>query len=59
VQNGYNGFLCENLNEWEKNLENLLQNPEKRKILGANARKTIIERYSVQANTSNFLNLFV
>jgi len=59
VQNGYNGFLCKNLIDWEKSLEDLLQNPEKRKILGANARKTIIERYSLQANTSNFLNIFV
>lgn len=58
VQNGYNGFLCESNQEWEQTLLFLLENAELRYNLGKNARKTIVERYSVIANQKNFEQFF-
>ena len=59
VENNSNGFLCENEQDWENALRVLLQNEQTRKMIGANARATIIHNYSVLANTSNFLEIFV
>ncbi|MBC8110115.1 MAG: glycosyltransferase [Verrucomicrobia bacterium] len=58
IQNQENGFLCQSPEDWEKAMILLLENPEKRKIMGANARKTIVEKYAVQANRAAFLGLF-
>jgi glycosyltransferase involved in cell wall biosynthesis len=58
VQHGYNGFVCATPAEWEASLRQLLANTSLRQHLGAAARATIEQRYSVVANTSNFLNLF-
>lgn len=59
VQHGYNGFICASPTDWEINLRQLLCNPDLRQQLGKAARNTIQERYSVWANTSNFLKLFI
>ena len=58
VTDGQNGFLCDTPAEWTVALRKLLTQPQLRAELGANARRTIIERYSVQSNEENFLNLF-
>jgi glycosyltransferase involved in cell wall biosynthesis len=58
VQHGYNGFVCASPSEWEANLRLLLINPKLRQQLGRAARATVEEQYSVESNTSNFLNLF-
>ncbi|GAB4126549.1 MAG: glycosyltransferase family 4 protein [Raineya sp.] len=59
VQDGINGFLCKQAEDWEKSLELLLQDAEKRKMLGKKARQSVVEKYSILANKSNFLNFFV
>ena len=58
VQHGQNGFVCATPAEWEASLRQLLADASLRQRLGTAARATIEQRYSVQANTSNFLNLF-
>jgi len=58
VQNDYNGYICATPAEWEAHLRQLLADPKLRERLGSAARATVIARYSVCANTTNFLNLF-
>jgi glycosyltransferase involved in cell wall biosynthesis len=58
VQNDYNGYVCATAADWEARLRQLLANPGLRQHLGLAARATVVERYSVQANTANFLQLF-
>ncbi|WP_233636062.1 glycosyltransferase family 4 protein [Hymenobacter setariae] len=58
VQNEYNGYVCATAADWEARLRQLLANPDLRQHLGKAARTTVIERYSVLANTTNFLQLF-
>ncbi|OGX83982.1 glycosyltransferase family 4 protein [Hymenobacter glacialis] len=58
VQHGQNGFVCATPTEWEVSLRQLLQDSRLRQRLGTAARATIEQRYSVRANTPNFLALF-
>lgn len=58
VQDGYNGYVCTMTVDWESRLRQLLVNPDLRQRLGAAARATVEERYSVRANEANFLQLF-
>jgi len=58
IKNGYNGFLCSDLVEWEENIRILLNDEDLRTRLGRNARKTIEDKYSVLSNKNNFLSLF-
>ncbi|GAB3722856.1 glycosyltransferase family 4 protein [Hymenobacter agri] len=58
VQHGQNGFVCATPAEWEASLRQLLADAGLRQRLGAAARATIEQRYSVRANTPNFLALF-
>jgi glycosyltransferase involved in cell wall biosynthesis len=55
---GVNGYLCNTPSEWEYALRRLIEDPALRMQLGARGRKTVVERYSVISNTSNFLSLF-
>lgn len=58
VQHGHNGYVCATPAEWEASLRELLADATLRQRLGQAARTTIEEKYSVVANTSNFLALF-
>ena len=58
VQHGQNGFVCATPAEWETSLRQLLADASLRQRLGEAARTTIEQRYSVNANTPNFLALF-
>ncbi|QKG51639.1 glycosyltransferase family 4 protein [Hymenobacter sp. BRD67] len=58
VQDGYNGYICSETHEWLQRLRQLLTDAAHRQSLGNAARKTIEQRYSVQANTPNFIELF-
>lgn len=53
-----NGWLCETDEDWLIALRTLLQDQELRKTLGSAGYLTIKERYSVAANTENYLKLF-
>ena len=58
VTDGQNGFVCATPDQWYTALQQLLAQPALRAELGIAARRTIVERYSVEANIPNFLALF-
>jgi glycosyltransferase involved in cell wall biosynthesis len=58
VEQGSNGFLCSNPEDWEQALTILFLDAELRAQLGKNARKTVESKYSVLANAKNFAQLF-
>ncbi len=47
IQEGHNGFLASTPDEWFRNLSRLLMEPELRKFIGMNGRKTVEEKYSL------------
>jgi glycosyltransferase involved in cell wall biosynthesis len=58
IEDGVNGFLANKDEEWIGKLEKLIESRELREQLGAAGRKTVVERYSVQANKRKYLELF-
>jgi len=48
VEHGRNGLLASAPNEWVDALSSLVADPERRRQLGAEARKTVEERYSAE-----------
>jgi glycosyltransferase involved in cell wall biosynthesis len=58
VQDGENGYICQEPADWYLHLRGLLTDAPQRQQLGWAARATIEQRYSVLANTDNFLHLF-
>lgn len=48
VEHGVNGFLATSDTEWRQALEILLTNPELRKSMGAEGRRKVEEKYSLQ-----------
>ena len=54
VQDGENGFLARGAEEWMEKLRRLIRDPELRARLGAAARRTVEERYSVRANAPRY-----
>ncbi len=58
VQHKHNGFICASSSEWIECLSELIIDINSRIVMGKKARQTVVENYSVQSNTMNFLNLF-
>ncbi len=58
VQNGTTGFLCNGEQDWFNSLQELLSNSDKRKKMGQDGKSFVLNHYSVQSNSSNFLLLF-
>lgn len=60
IENDKNGYLVEsgNFNLWKDYLGKLISDASLRKRLGNEARKTIVEKYSVSANTKRYLKVF-
>lgn len=50
IQDGINGFLCNNNQDWIDNLRKLIEDEDLRKKMGAEARKTVEEKYSMEKN---------
>jgi glycosyltransferase involved in cell wall biosynthesis len=59
IQDGINGFLASSPEEWKGKLELLLKDKELRKMLGKAGKRTIDERYSIEANLDKYLKLLV
>lgn len=59
VQNDFNGYLAENLNDWEKYLEILLISNEKRLLLGHNGRELFLKKYSIENYQELFLSIII
>jgi len=58
VHDGVNGFLASTDDEWREKLNKLIADAELRQRLGAAARRTVEEKYSVIAWRDRYLELF-
>jgi glycosyltransferase involved in cell wall biosynthesis len=58
VEDGDNGYICYDEEDWVTKLSYLISNREKRAEMGLNARIKIINQYSVIATRDKFLTLF-
>jgi len=58
VEDSVNGFWAKDEEEWYRKLSLLIENMELRKKMGIAARKTIIDRYSVDAYTNIYIQHF-
>ncbi len=58
IQDGVNGYLAKNEQEWYKKLSLLIENEKLRQKLGKAGRKTVVEKYSVEANKQKYLDVF-
>lgn len=58
IEDGYNGFISNDENILRERIDWCLSNPDKAKEIGENARKTIVEKFSVQKHVDNWDNVF-
>ncbi len=58
VKNGINGFWANSGQEWYDKLKTLAENAGLRTKLGQEARKTVVESYSVNANKDKYIKIF-
>lgn len=58
ITEGKDGFCCSTEQEWYRKLSDLIENYSLRESMGEAAIKKVQEKYSVQSNEQNFLNLF-
>lgn len=58
IKDGINGFLASSEDEWIEKLSKLIESKELRDKIGKAGRKTIEEKYSVEANKQKYLDLF-
>lgn len=58
IQDGINGFLASDMNEWINKISLLVESKEKRKQMGKAARKTVLDKYSVASQKEGYLSLF-
>ena len=58
IYDGHNGYLAGSPEEWKEKLIHLLEDRDLRIRLGQEGRKTIEERYSVNATKEKYFRLF-
>lgn len=58
ISDGENGYLANSTEEWVEKLSLLIENPELRNRIGKEARKTVVERYSVVSQRDRYLKVF-
>jgi hypothetical protein len=59
IQNGVNGYISNDPAQLRRYLDMLLANPERCKALGAEARKTIVERFGMEKFVERWNDLFL
>ena len=57
IQDGENGFLVSDQEEWRNRLLSLASDPELRRRVGDRANRTVSERFSVRANRDAYLGV--
>ncbi len=58
IKDGVNGFLAGSQDEWIDKISRLIESPDLCEKMGKEARKTIVERYSTDAQKGNYLKYF-
>jgi glycosyltransferase involved in cell wall biosynthesis len=58
INDGVNGFLASTSEEWVEKLKLLIEGPEMALQMGEAARRTVVERFSVEANRQLYLDYF-
>lgn len=58
INDGVNGFLASGTAEWVDKLSKLIESKELRKTMGREGRKTVVSRFSVDANKTLYLEYF-
>lgn len=58
IQDGENGFLASDVDEWVEKIALLIENSKLRNRMGEEARKTVFEKYSVESQQNRYLQLF-
>ena len=59
IMDGINGFLASSTEEWVEKISQLIINPELRKKLGKEGRRTVIQRFSVESQKQRYLDAFI
>lgn len=57
IEDGRNGHLARTPETWEEKLERLIRDPEARRLMGTEARKTVERDYSLAASVPKMLNI--
>ena len=57
IRDGENGVLVSDPSAWKDAILRLAQSPELRRTLGLEARRTVVERFSVRANAPAYLQV--
>ncbi len=58
IQDGVNGFLATEIDEWVEKISRLIENSDLRISIGKQARKTVVDQYSVESQKHRYLNYF-
>lgn len=58
IRDGENGFLASTTEEWVKKLSLLIDSDTLRQRIGSEGRKTVVSRFSVEANKNLYLKYF-
>ena len=58
VEDGVHGFWANTQEEWIEKLEILISDHDRRKRMGMEGRKMVIEHYSLKANAPRMLKIF-
>jgi glycosyltransferase involved in cell wall biosynthesis len=58
IEEGINGYLCNNAAEWKMHLKELIGNIALRQRMGAAGHEKMLREYSIQSQKGNFINLF-
>ncbi len=55
IDNGTDGFICDNEHDWVVQCEMLINNPALRNAMAANARATFEKKYAIEKHVSNVM----
>jgi glycosyltransferase involved in cell wall biosynthesis len=55
ISDGQNGYLADSVEDWVARIGELVESPERRRELGEAARRTVVQRYSVDSQQAAYL----